>query len=140
VVAPREDGRFEERPAPAALASGHVAILEVYGSLLYVGSRTLQARLPDPAAAQSPVVVLRLRGRTTLGATFIKVVTDYADRLADADGRLYLSGLQPDLTERLRRTRAGATGLARSGWCSSVACTYVLLFSATTRLPSHGSH
>jgi SulP family sulfate permease len=76
----------------------------VYGSLLYAGSRTLQARLPDPAAAESPVVVLRLRGRTTLGATFIKVVTDYADRLADLDGRLYLSGLQPDLTERLRRT------------------------------------
>jgi SulP family sulfate permease len=50
------------------------------------------------------VVVLRLRGRTTLGATFIKDVTDYAGRLADADGRLYLSGLQPDLTERLRRT------------------------------------
>ena len=62
------------------------------------------ADLPDPAAARSPVVVLRLRGRTTLGATFIKVVTDYAGRLADADGRLYLSGLQPDLTERLRRT------------------------------------
>jgi SulP family sulfate permease len=76
----------------------------VYGSLLYAGSRTLQARLPDPATARSPVVVLRLRGRTTLGATFIKIITDYADRLADADGRLYLSGLRPDLTERLRRT------------------------------------
>jgi sulfate permease, SulP family len=103
-LVPREDGRFEERPAPAALTSGHVTVLDVYGSLLYAGSRTLQARLPDPAAAQSPVVVLRLRGRTTLGATFVKVVTDYADRLADAGGRLYLSGLQPDLTETLHRT------------------------------------
>ena len=27
-----------------------------------------------------------------------------SDRLAAADGRLYLSGLKPDLTERLRRT------------------------------------
>jgi sulfate permease, SulP family len=49
-------------------------------------------------------VVLRLRRRTSLGATFIKVVSDYADRLADVDGRLYLSGLEPSLTERLRRT------------------------------------
>jgi hypothetical protein len=57
------------------------------------------------------VVVLRLRGRTTLGATFIKVVADYAGRLADADGRLYLSGLQPDLIERLRRT--GTAGWRR---------------------------
>jgi SulP family sulfate permease len=101
---PREDGRFEERPAPATLTSGHVTILDVYGSLLYAGSRTLLARLPDPATARSPVVVLRLRGRTTLGATFIKIITDYAGRLANADGRLYLSGLRPDLTERLRRT------------------------------------
>ena len=49
-------------------------------------------------------MVLRLRGRTSLGATFLKVVTDYAERLAEVDGRLYLSGLDPHLTERLRRT------------------------------------
>jgi SulP family sulfate permease len=101
---PREDGRFEERPPPTTLTSNHVTILDVYGSLMYAGARTLQTRLPDPAGARSPVVVLRLRRRTSLGATFVKVVGDYADRLADADGRLYLSGLEPSLTERLQRT------------------------------------
>ena len=101
---PREDGRFEERPPPPTLASRHVTILDVYGSLLYAGSRTLAAHLPDPAKAQSPVVVLRLRRRTSLGATFVKVVADYADRLADSGGRLYLSGLEKDLTAELRRT------------------------------------
>jgi sulfate permease, SulP family len=49
-------------------------------------------------------VVLRLRGRTSLGATFVKVAGDYAGRLADSGGRLYLSGLQPSLIEQLRRT------------------------------------
>jgi SulP family sulfate permease len=58
----------------------------------------------EVAGTEAPAVVLRLRGRTSLGATFIKVAGDYADRLADAGGRLYLSGLQPSLTERLRRT------------------------------------
>jgi SulP family sulfate permease len=101
---PRDGGRFEERPPPAALTSHHVTVLDVYGSLLYAGARTLQAHLPDPGAARSPVVVLRLRRRTSLGATFVKVVGDYADHLAAADGRLYLSGLDPSLTERLRRT------------------------------------
>jgi sulfate permease, SulP family len=101
---PRDDGRFEERPPPAALTSHHVTVLDVYGSLMYAGARTLQVHLPDPAGTQSPVVVIRLRRRTSLGATFVKVVADYADRLADADGRLYLSGLEPSLTERLRRT------------------------------------
>jgi SulP family sulfate permease len=102
-LVPRDDGQFEERKAPAVLTSQHVTILDVYGSLLYAGSRTLQARLPDPAGTEAPVVVLRLRGRTSLGATFIKVAGDYADHLGDVGGRLYLSGLQPSLTERLRR-------------------------------------
>jgi len=101
---PRDDGRFEERPPPTALTSHHVTGLDVYGSLMYAGARTLEAHLPDPAGTQSPVVVLRLRRRTSLGATFVKVVGDYASRLADADGRLYLTGLEPSLTERLRRT------------------------------------
>jgi SulP family sulfate permease len=103
-LTPRADGRFEEHPAPATLTSDHITILDVYGSLLYAGARTLQARLPDPGEARSPVVVLRLRRRTSLGATFIKVVGDYAGQLADRGGRLYLTGLEPSLTERLVRT------------------------------------
>ena len=102
-LVPRDSG-FEERPAPATLTSHQVTVLDVYGSLLYAGSRTLQAHLPDPAGTQAPAVVLRLRGRTSLGATFIKVAGDYADRLDQVGGRLYLSGLQPSLTQRLRRT------------------------------------
>jgi len=103
-LVPRDDGRFEERPPPAALATGRVTVLDVYGSLLYAGARTLQARLPDPAGTRSPAVVLRLRRRTSLGATFIKVVSDYAARLDEVGGRLYLSGLEPSVTQRLRRT------------------------------------
>ncbi|MGH3150208.1 MAG: SulP family inorganic anion transporter [Streptosporangiaceae bacterium] len=101
---PRADGRFEEHPPPDTLTSDHVTILDVYGSLLYAGARTLQAHLPDPGEARSPVVVLRLRRRTSLGATFFKVVADYAGRLADSHGRLYLSGLEPSVTEQLRRS------------------------------------
>jgi len=101
---PRDDGRFEERKPPAVLTSFHITVLDVYGSLLYAGARTLQARLPAPGDARSPVVVLRLRRRTSLGSTFVKVVADYADQLVDSGGRLYLSGLDPSLTEQLRRT------------------------------------
>jgi SulP family sulfate permease len=101
---PLDGGRFEERPSPAALTSYHVTILDVYGSLLYAGARTLATHLPNPDGAKSPVVVVRLRRRTSLGATFAKVVADYADRLAAADGRLYLSGLDPSITRQLHRT------------------------------------
>ncbi len=110
-VVTRPDGRFEESPAPAHVRSGSVIVLDVHGSLFYAGARTLQARLPDPAAAAHPVVLLRLRGRTNLGATSFHVLADYAQRLGAAGGRLYLSGLDHELAATLDRTgRLNASG------------------------------
>jgi SulP family sulfate permease len=102
-LVPTEDGQFEEQQPPARLPSHEVTALDVYGSLFYAGARTLQVRLPDPTGSEQPVVVLRLRGRTTLGATFFSVISSYADRLDDVGGRLYLTGLDPELAERMRR-------------------------------------
>jgi SulP family sulfate permease len=99
-----EAGQFVESSAPATLPSGEVTLLDVYGSLLLAGARTLQTRLPDPAGSERPMVVLRLRGRTTLGATAFIVLADYAERIATTGGHLYLSGVQPDLDRQLRST------------------------------------
>ena len=104
-LVPLDGGRFEEREPPGKLTSYHVTVLDVYGSLLYAGARTLEAHLPDPDGATAPVVVLRLRRRTSLGATFTKVIAGYADRLAGVGGRLYLSGLDPSVTEQFHRAR-----------------------------------
>jgi SulP family sulfate permease len=104
-VTPRDDGSLVERPAKPRLESRTVVLLDVYGSLFYAGARTLQARLPDPAQADSPAVVLRLRGRVRLGATAFAVLADYAERLAAAGGRLYLSGVDPALVDQIRRNR-----------------------------------
>ena len=48
------------------------------------------------------MVVLRLRGRTQVGATLIEVLDDYAEDLIEAGGRLYLSGVHPDIVRQLR--------------------------------------
>ena len=98
------DGGIEEGPAPSALASRTVAVLDVYGSLLYAGARTLEARLPNPADADVAAVVLRLRGRSHLGATAFTVLRNYADRLGQRGGRLYLSGVDPMVIESFQRT------------------------------------
>jgi SulP family sulfate permease len=103
-LVPREDGRFTEQRVPASLAGNEVLLLDVYGSLLYAGARTLAARLPDPHGAEAPVVVLRLRGRTTLGATSFKILTDYAGQLEAAGGRLFLSGVTPALLKQFARS------------------------------------
>lgn len=99
----RADGKLVEHPAPTELPSNAVTLLDVYGSLLYAGSRTLRARLPDAAGSHHAVVVLRLRGRTELGATFFRVITTYSRQLQAHDGRLYLSGLDDELLDQLRR-------------------------------------
>ncbi|MDA0166296.1 SulP family inorganic anion transporter [Solirubrobacter ginsenosidimutans] len=101
---PRDDGRFAEADVPARLPSHAVTLLDVYGSLYYAGAKTLAARLPETAGAERPVVVLRLRGRTQLGASSLVVLDGYAGRLAEVDGRLILSGTAPELVKQLRRT------------------------------------
>ena len=89
----------------ARLESRTVVLLDVYGSLFYAGARTLQARLPDPGQAESPAVVLRLRGRILLGATVFAVLSDYAERLAANGGRLYLSGVDAAVVQQIQRNR-----------------------------------
>ena len=100
-----DDGSLLESAAPATLPSREVTVLDVYGSLLFAGSRTLQSRLPDPTGSELPVVVLRLRGRTTLGATGFIVLADYAELLRSDGGHLFLSGVGPELLEQLQHTR-----------------------------------
>ena len=104
-LSPLPDGRFAERPAPRALASRRVLLLDVYGSLFYAGARTLQAHLPDPSGCEHPAVVLRLRGRAMLGSTSFAVLSDYAQRLASVGGCLYLSGVDPALLAQIRRNQ-----------------------------------
>jgi sulfate permease, SulP family len=101
---PDGDGGWIETQAPRRLPDHEVVVLDVYGSLFYAGARTLQARLPRVDRARSPVVVLRLRGRSWLGATALTVLADYADELADADGRLYLTGLSRQVVDQMRRS------------------------------------
>ncbi len=100
----RDDGSFEERAAPPVTPDRQVLVVDAYGSLLYAGARTLQNRLPDPSGATQPVVVLRLRGRMSLGATFAAVIADYVERIDRAGGHLILSGVQSPLLARVERT------------------------------------
>lgn len=96
------DGRVAEADPPKTLPSEEVIVLDVYGSLFFAGARTLREALPSPEGATRPAVVLRLRGRTRVGATLIEVLDDYADDLAEVGGRLYLSGVDEDVGEQLR--------------------------------------
>jgi SulP family sulfate permease len=98
------DGRVEERPPEPRLGSGRPTVLDIHGSMFYAGAQTLARLLPAPEGAVRPVVVLRIRGRTKVGATFIKIVDRYAGRLAAVGGRLYLSGVDEHVRDQLVRS------------------------------------
>ncbi|WP_242352072.1 SulP family inorganic anion transporter [Anaeromyxobacter sp. SG64] len=98
------DGRFAEEKPPPRLPSEAVTVLHTQGSLFFAGARRLEESLPSPVGAVRPVVVLRLRGRTRVGATLIEVLDSYADELEAVGGRLYLSGVEGAVRDQLRRT------------------------------------
>jgi SulP family sulfate permease len=89
----RPDGRMEERTPPRELPGDDVTVLDVYGHLFFAGARTLERMLPDVTGGRNPVVILRLRGQSVLGATLIDVLSTYASQLNAAGGRLYLAGI-----------------------------------------------
>ena len=101
-LVPLGGGRFTEAAPPSRLESRAVVALDVHGSLFFAGARTLADALPRVEGVESPAVVLRLRGRSRVGATLIDVLEDYADDLAEANGRLYLAGVGDAVAGQLR--------------------------------------
>jgi SulP family sulfate permease len=100
----RPDGRIEEQEPPKRLPSNVVTVLDVYGHLFYAGAQTLERLLPMSQGARKPAVVLRLRGLTTAGVTLQDVLANYADKLAEVDGQLYLTGISERVHNQVVRT------------------------------------
>jgi SulP family sulfate permease len=111
----RPDGRIVERAAPKRLPDDAVTVLDVYGDLFFAGARTFDQRLPDAREVRNPAVILRLRGRSRLGATAVEVISDYAEQIHVTGGRFYVTGLGGDAVKHLERTTTfGPVGTARA--------------------------
>lgn len=98
-------GRIAERKPPTQLPSHEVTILDVYGHVFFAGARTLERLLPSTRDAEKPAVILRLRGRTMLGATLVEVLSRYAEKLKKVNGRLYLTGLSEEVHAELEHMK-----------------------------------
>jgi SulP family sulfate permease len=143
------DGRIEERDPPEQLPSGAATVLDVYGHLFYAGAQTLERLLPTPQGSHNPAVILRLRGLTTAGATLQDILSNYANKLADVEGRLYLTGISQRVHDQVVRTGKlrlsgpvqiyGATRIRGQSTRQAVddACTWLVGPSAET--PSNDS-
>lgn len=86
-----ETGRIRETAAPATVGTGEVLVLMPYGSLFFASAPLFEKSLPQvtPATRRS-VVILRLRGQSDVGATFLEVLARYARLLQQADSKLMI--------------------------------------------------
>jgi SulP family sulfate permease len=102
---PQDDGKVHVVDVPDELPGRSITVLEVYGSLFFAAAKRLGELLPEPGDADRPVVILRLRGNSQVGATVIDVLNDYAHELGNVGGRLYLNGMDEQVSKRLERAR-----------------------------------
>ena len=87
---------------PTELPASKVVVLQPYGSLFFAAAPVFEAALPAVSEdSRSSVVILRLRGRTELGTTFMDVLLRYAISLRDVDSRLVLVSANARISEQL---------------------------------------
>jgi SulP family sulfate permease len=96
------DGHLVETDPPALLPANEVVVLQPYGSLFFAAAPVFEALLPAVGdASRNSVVILRLRGRSELGSTFMDVLNRYAHALADVDSRLVIVSTNERIEEQL---------------------------------------
>lgn len=103
-LVPTPDGFPLEVPAPGALPSHRLTLLQVYGSLFFAAAKNLEQMLPSVDNTDRAVVALALRGRTEIGSTFITVLRRYAEALHARNSRLMLVGIDAAVYGLLDKT------------------------------------
>ena len=98
-------GTFIETDPPARLPAEEVVMLQPYGSLFFAAAPVFEAALPALTdASRNSVVILRLRGRSDLGTTFMDVLYRYAQGLAALGSKLVIVSANQRIQEQLAVT------------------------------------
>ena len=85
------DGKYQEVDPPDVVPHGEVVVLQPYGSLFFAAAPVFEEALPNvEESSTDAVVILRLRGRTDLGSTFMDVLLRYSDDLTAVGSKLVL--------------------------------------------------
>lgn len=101
-----EPGQYPiEVEPPKEVPGGQVTILVPYGSLFFAAAPVFKEQLPTVTEnSRHAVVILRLRGETDLGSTFLDVLTRYSEALRSQESLLMLVGVAPSVRRQLERT------------------------------------
>lgn len=90
---PIKDRYFDETSPPDKLKTNSVTILQVRGNFYFASVFELENRLPKINGCVNAVVIIRLRGRRSIGDTFLNLLINYNHDLVDSGNRLILAGI-----------------------------------------------
>lgn len=100
-----DKGRLREVEPPAEVPAHAVLALQPYGSLFFAAAPVFEKALPRVTErSRGSVVILRLRGKSDLGTTFMEVISLYAIKLRKVDSRLVIVSASPRVIEQLTIT------------------------------------
>ncbi len=103
------DGDLREVEAPSDVPSNEVVVLQPYGSLFFASAPVFEEKLPNVTdETRNAVVILRLRGRSDLGSTFMDVLLRYAEALRAQESKLVLVSADENIHEQLAVARVTA--------------------------------
>jgi SulP family sulfate permease len=95
-------GHVIEVDPPPTLRASEVVVLQPYGSLFFAAAPVFETALPTVTdASRNSVVILRLRGRSDLGTTFMDVLLRYAKSLAAVGSKLMVVSTNDRIDEQL---------------------------------------
>jgi SulP family sulfate permease len=96
------DRKYRETEPPDVVPSGEVTVLQPYGSLFFAAAPVFEEALPDvEESSTDAVVILRLRGRTDLGSTFMDVLLRYTEELTAVGSKLVLVSADESIDHQL---------------------------------------
>jgi len=99
------DGHVLETDPPTTLPADEVVVLQPYGSLFFAAAPVFETALPAvTVASRRSVVILRLRGRSDLGTTFMDVLLRYAQSLEAVGSKLVVVSTNERIDEQLAVT------------------------------------
>jgi SulP family sulfate permease len=106
---PDGEGNMRETEAPDTVDADEIVVLQPYGSLFFAAAPVFEGLLPDTTGdTDNSVVILRLRGRTDLGSTFMDVLRRYAEDLNASNSKLVIISADARIHEQLAVTRVTA--------------------------------
>lgn len=99
-----EQGDFEVQEPPDELPDHNSTLLTFHGGRFFAAAYKMGDLLPSAVKAQRAVVIIRLRGKDSIGSTFIQIMERYSAALQNNGGKLMFSGVSENVYEQLEKT------------------------------------